>query len=150
MTTTPAEPAEPTVLFVCVSNGGKSQMAAALLRQLATQQHVQVQVDSAGTRPGTTLNAESVAAVAEVGADMSGHTPNEIDPDVLARADRVIVLGAAAHLPPAPGMRAPSIEVWDTDEPSTRGIQGQERMRLIRDDIHTRCQQLLNELSTTH
>ncbi len=46
-------------------------------------------------------------------------------------------------------MRALGIEVWDTDEPSTRGIQGPERMRLIRDDIHTRCQQLLNELSTT-
>lgn len=149
MTTTPPEADEPTVLFVCISNAGKSQMAAALLRQLATQQHVQVQVHSAGTRPGTTLNAESVAAVAEVGADMSGHAPHPVDPDVLARADRVIVLGTAAHLSPAPGMRAPGIEVWDTDEPSTRGIQGPERMRLIRDDIHTRCQRLLYELSAT-
>lgn len=137
------------MLFVCVSNAGKSQMAAALIRQLATQQHIQVQVHSAGTRPGTTLNAESVAAAAEVGADMSGHSPHPVDSAVLARADRVIVLGTAAHLPPALGMRAPGIEVWDTDEPSARGIQGQERMRLIRDDIHHRCQQLLNELRTT-
>ncbi|MBB2987220.1 arsenate-mycothiol transferase ArsC [Terracoccus luteus] len=139
--------AVPTVLFVCVSNAGKSQMAAALLRHLAREGQVDVEVHSAGTRPGPALNAGSAAAVAEVGADMSGGHPKAVDPGLLARADRVVVLGTSARLDPVPGMRAPGIEVWATDEPSTRGIDGPDRMRLIRDDIAARCRRLLDELA---
>ena len=126
----------PCVLFVCKSNRGKSQMAEALLRALAGDA---AEVHSAGTEPavGRGMNAESVAALAEVGADMSGGTAKGVDDEVMRRADRVVVLGTAARLDPVDGMRA-TIEVWETDEPNLRGIDGAERMALIRDDIAAR------------
>jgi len=135
----------PSVLFVCVKNGGKSQIAAALMRQLAGDQ---VEVWSAGTAPGGSLNAEAAEAVAEVGASMDGEHPKPIDPDVLGRVDRVVVLGSEAQVAPAPGM-AGAIVTWETDEPSTRGIGGMERMRLVRDDIRARVEALLAELTAS-
>ena len=132
----------PSVLFVCVKNGGKSQMAAALLRHHAGDA---VEVHSAGTQPGSSLNALSAEAVAEVGADMSGEAPKPIDSDLLRRVDRVIVLGEEARVEPVDGMSA-TIETWTTDEPSERGIEGIERMRLVRDDIDARVQALHSEL----
>ena len=132
--------ARPSVLFVCVKNGGKSQIAAALMRRLGG-----VDVYSAGTAPGAALNAESEAAVAEVGASMSGEVPRPIDPEVLAGVDRVVVLGAEAVVDPVEGMRGP-IETWITDEPSLRGIGGMDRMRLVRDDIANRVERLHAEL----
>jgi arsenate-mycothiol transferase len=132
----------PSVLFVCVRNGGKSQMAAALLRHLAGDR---VEVRSAGTSPGADVNALSAQAVAEVGASMDGQVPTLLDPALLTWADIVVVLGAEAVVEPAPGMRA-SIRVWETDEPSARGIDGLERMRLVRDDIDARVHALYDEL----
>ncbi|MGO0576352.1 arsenate-mycothiol transferase ArsC [Ornithinimicrobium panacihumi] len=132
----------PTVVFVCQSNAGKSQMAEALLRQVVGDE---VEIHSAGTRPGTDINHESEAALAEIGADMSGGTPKGVDPELLRRADRVVVLGENAQLEPVDGQRA-EIERWVTDEPSARGVHGQERMRLVRDDIRARVQQLAAEL----
>lgn len=130
----------PSVLFVCVKNGGKSQMAAALMRQFSD-----VEVHSAGTKPSSQVNAESAEAVAEVGASMAGHLPQPIDPRVLASADRIVVIGTEAQVEPVDGMRG-SIEVWETDEPSHRGITGMERMRLVRDDIAARVQTFHEEL----
>ena len=132
----------PTVVFVCQSNAGKSQMAEALLRQVVGDE---VEIHSAGTRPGTDINHESEAALAEIGADMSGGTPKGVDPELLRRADRVVVLGENAQLEPVEGQRA-EIERWVTDEPSARGVHGRERMRLVRDDIRARVQQLAAEL----
>lgn len=127
------------VLFVCVRNGGKSQMAAALMRQHAGAGIV---VDSAGTDPGSKLNAQSVQALAEVGADMSGQTPKALTPNMIADADLVVVLGGEAHVEPAGDT---PIITWETDEPSLRGIEGMERMRLIRDDINTRVLALVHQ-----
>lgn len=133
----------PTVLFVCVGNGGKSQMAAALARAEAGDR---VEIHSAGTAPGTALNAESVAAIAEVGADMSGGVPKGVDERLLCTADRIVLLGADARLT-LPADARGTCERWLTDEPSERGIGGMERMRLIRDDIHARVRALLTELN---
>ncbi len=133
----------PSVLFVCVKNGGKSQMAAALMSHLAGER---VEVHSAGTRPGQAVNQLSARAVAESGADMTGQTPKPIDPALLVRVNRVVVLGAEAGVDLVAGMRG-TIEGWDTDEPSERGLDGIERMRLIRDDIELRCQDLLEVLT---
>lgn len=137
--------AAPSVLFVCVNNGGKSQMAAALLRH-----HVgdAVEVHSAGTKPGSAINALSADVVAEVGADMSAGFTKPIDPALLARVDRVVVLGEEAVVEPVPGM-AGTITTWVTDEPSERGIEGAERMRLVRDDIDARVRTLLDDLTQT-
>lgn len=132
----------PSVLFVCVRNGGKSQMAAALMRLHAGDA---VEVHSAGTRPGSAVNALSAEAVAEVGADMTGETPTALDPDLARRVDRVVVLGEEA----AGEMDDDEVgffDLWRTDEPSHRGIEGLERMRLVRDDIDRRVRDLLEEL----
>ena len=133
----------PSVLFVCVKNGGKSQIAAALMRQMAGGR---VEVLSAGTAPGSSLNGEALEAVSEVGASMDGESPKKIDADVLARVDRVVVLGSEAHVEPVSGMSG-TIVTWETDEPSTRGIGGMQRMRLVRDDIAARVEDLLRELT---
>lgn len=132
----------PSVLFVCVKNGGKSQMAAALLRHHAGDA---IEIHSAGTKPGDTINQLSADAVAESGASMAGEQPKRIDPALLRRVDRVIVLGQEAHVERLDGMSAP-IETWTTDEPSTRGIEGLVRMRLVRDDIDSRVRTLQAEL----
>ncbi len=133
----------PSVLFVCVKNGGKSQMAAALMRLHAGDP---IEVHSAGTRPGSAVNALSAEVVAEVGADMSGETPTAVDPDLLRQVDRVIVLGdeAAGEIDDD---EVSALEIWRTDEPSHRGIEGMERMRLVRDDIDRRVRTLLAELT---
>ena len=131
----------PSVLFVCVKNGGKSQMAAALMRAAAGDR---VEVHSAGTKPGTSVNAESEVSVNAVGASFAGEYPKAIDPALLARVDRVVIIGAEAVLEPeALGDR---VERWETDEPSLRGIGGAERMDLIRDDLDARVAVLLGEL----
>lgn len=148
MTTTPS------VLFVCVKNGGKSQMAAALMRKHAADTGDTVEVHSAGTRPGTAVNALAAEVVGELGADMSGEVPRAVDPDLLRRVDRVVVLGDEAAVEFDDNNDdndtyaiAGTLEVWRTDEPSDRGIEGPERMRLVRDDIARRVATLLDALT---
>ena len=143
MSTPNPAPSIPSVLFVCVKNGDKSQIAAALMEAHAAGA---VEVHSAGTRPGTAINALSAEVVAEAGADMSAGSPTPIDPVLLARVDRVVVLGNEAVVDPVPGM-AGTITTWITDEPSERGIEGVERMRLVRDDIDRRVRELLAEIT---
>ena len=136
-------PTAPSVLFVCVRNSGKSQMAAGLMRQVAGDE---VTVYSAGTRPGTALNALSVQTLIDVGIDISGEHPKAIDPDLLRNVDLVITLGREAHIEPVDGVAA---ESWDTDEPSERGVEGTQRMQLIRDDITARVTALAKRLVDT-
>ncbi|MDO5661410.1 MAG: low molecular weight phosphatase family protein [Brachybacterium sp.] len=132
----------PLVLFICVKNGGKSQMAAALARRVSAEDW---EVASAGTRPGASLNSESVEALTEVGATVEGEHPKLIDEALLQRAARVVVLGQEAQVREVDGMVG-SIETWEIDEPSERGITGMERMRLVRDDIARRVDRLHQEL----
>lgn len=131
---------KPSVLFVCSKNGGKSQIAAALMRDLAGDS---VNVHSAGTKPGTDLNAQSVESLSELGISVEGEFPKPVTPEVLDEVDAVIVLGTEAELDAPEGKR---FEIWETDEPSLRGIEGMERMRLVRDDIRARVEALYAEL----
>ncbi|NKV32979.1 low molecular weight phosphatase family protein [Rhodococcus hoagii] len=130
------------MLFVCVKNGGKSQMAAGLMRKAAGDA---VEVHSAGTKPGAAVNALSAQSLLEVGVDITAETPKAIDPQLLRAVDVVVTLGREAHVDPVPGTR---FENWDTDEPSDRGIDGIDRMRLVRDDIAARVEQLTGQLTT--
>ena len=123
---------KPKVLFVCVGNGGKSQMAAALADKHAGEA---IEIHSAGTKPATKLNAESVESISEVGADMSDGRPKAVDPQLLREADRVVILGKDAQLE-LPADARGTLERWVTDEPSERGIEGMERMRLVLSLIH--------------
>ncbi|SER06376.1 arsenate-mycothiol transferase ArsC [Microlunatus flavus] len=122
-----------SVLFVCVKNGGKSQMAAGLFRALADQdpEPARWQVASAGTKAGTTLNALSVASLADVGVDIGDQRPRQLTPALQQAADLVVTVGEAEVQP----LDGPRYEVWEIDEPSLRGIDGPERMALVRDDI---------------
>lgn len=132
---------KPSVLFVCSKNGGKSQLAAGLMNQLANGT---VTVQSAGTEPGKSLNPQSVDSLAELGIDITDEHPKPVSSEVLNAVDAVIVLGNEAKVEAPAGKR---FEVWDTDEPSERGIEGMERMRLVRDDIKVRVQKLYTELA---
>lgn len=133
----------PSVLFVCVKNGGKSQMAAGLMRKAVGDA---VEVHSAGTKPSGTVNALSAEALLEVGVDLAGEQPKPIDPKLLSRIDYVITLGSEARVDLVDG---PTFENWNTDEPSERGIDGIERMRLVRDDIAARVEELASRLRDT-
>jgi arsenate-mycothiol transferase len=130
----------PSVLFVCVKNGGKSQMAAGLMKAAAGDT---VAVHSAGTKPGTSINALASEVLLEVGVDITGEIPRPVDPHLVRDVDLVVTLGREAHLDPVAGTR---FENWDTDEPSERGIDGIERMRLVRDDIAARVADLAERL----
>ena len=128
------------MLFVCVKNGGKSQMAAGLMRSIAGDR---ITVDSAGTAPAATINALSAQSLLEVGVDITDPVPKAITPHLIDNADLVVTLGREVRLDPLPGT---PVENWDTDEPSERGIDGIERMRLVRDDITARVRHLADGL----
>ncbi|MHA7238578.1 arsenate-mycothiol transferase ArsC [Arthrobacter sp. TMS1-12-1] len=133
---------KPSVLFVCVKNGGKSQMAAGLMHKVAGDA---VGTASAGSKPGSAVNALSAAVLAEVGVDISRNIPRRISVEDQERADVVVILGAEAQVDEIPGTL---YERWETDEPSERGIEGIERMRLVRDDILARVTTLHASLTT--
>ncbi|MDI9938849.1 low molecular weight phosphatase family protein [Rhodococcus sp. IEGM 1351] len=118
-------------------------MAAGLMRKVAGDT---VEVFSAGTKPGTAVNALSAESLLEVGVDITGETPTLIDPQLVRDVDLVVTLGREARVDPVEGTR---FENWDTDEPSERGIEGIERMRLVRDDIAARVTRLAGQLTTT-
>lgn len=141
-----SQPTTPTVLFVCVSNTGKSVMAQHLMRQTAGKE---INAISAGTRAkvGGQANPISAQALAEIGIDISAHQPTPLDDTLITAADLIVILGTQAHIdPPADGT---PVHTWDTDEPSLRGIDGIERMRLIRDDIAARVTALAQQMQPT-
>ncbi|WP_207843642.1 arsenate-mycothiol transferase ArsC [Williamsia soli] len=135
----------PSVLFVCVSNRGKSVMAQALTREIAGRA---ISASSAGTAAaiGGRVNELSAQALAEVGAEVSDHQPRQLTDDLMLAADLIVVLGSSAEVVAPDGV---IVEVWDTDEPSQRGIDGIERMRAIRDDIAARVANLTTRLTSS-
>ncbi len=133
------------MLFVCVRNAGKSPMAAGLLRDL-TERHTpgRLLVESAGTRAEGDLNALSVSVLAEQGVDIGGERPRQLTDQILRRADVVVMLGTAAEVNRITG---PRYETWEVDEPSRRGFEGLQRMRMVRDDIESRVVDLHRRLT---
>jgi len=131
-----------SVLFVCAKNGGKSQMAAGLMKLVAGDQ---LTVTSAGTKPGATINALSAEVLMDLGVDISAEKPKALTEENMRAAGLVVVLGTEAKVPELEGVQ---VEIWETDEPSLRGIEGRERMELVRDDIHARVKDLARRLTT--
>jgi arsenate reductase len=127
----------PTVLFVCVHNAGRSQMAAGFLRTLGGDQ---VQVLSAGSAPGQTVNPIAVEAMTEEGIDISGAIPTLLTTDAVRESDVVITMGCGDACPVFPGKR---YEDWVLEDPAGQGI---EAVRRIRDEIRGRVVTLLGEL----
>ena len=127
----------PTVLFVCVHNAGRSQMAAGYLRHLGGDR---VTVLSAGSEPAASLNRVAVAAMAEEGIDIAGHQPAVLTTDAVRASDVVITMGCGDACPIYPGKR---YEDWELDDPAGLPL---ERVRPIRDDIKARVEKLLADL----
>lgn len=127
----------PSVLFVCVHNAGRSQMAAGFLRALAGDR---VEVRSAGSTPADKINPIAVQAMAEVGIDITGQHPRILAPTDVERSDVVVTMGCGDACPFYPGV---SYEEWELDDPAGQDI---ETVRRIRDDIRARVQQLIHEL----
>jgi arsenate reductase len=128
----------PTVLFVCVHNAGRSQMAAGYLTALARGA---VQVLSAGSEPADQLNPVAVAAMAEDGIDITAGTPTLLVTDAVRESDVVITMGCGDTCPIFPGKR---YEDWDLDDPAGQDLA---TVRGIRDQIRERVTALLTELS---
>jgi arsenate reductase len=131
-------PERPSVLFVCVHNAGRSQMAAGFLTALAGDR---VDVRSAGSMPGTQINPVAVAAMAEVGVDIAGEQPKELTDDAVVASDVVITMGCGDECPYFPGKR---YEDWVLADPAGQGI---EAVRPIRDEIRTRVEALIASLA---
>ena len=115
-------------------------MAAGLMRKIAGET---VRVYSAGTVPGNAINDLSAQTLVEVGVDITRERPKPIDPQLLRDVAVVVTLGREAHVEATAGSW---FERWDTDEPSERGIEGIERMRLVREDIAARVADLYTRL----
>jgi arsenate reductase len=127
----------PTVLFVCVHNAGRSQMAAGWLRHLAGDR---VQVLSAGSAPAGTINPVAVEAMAEVGIDIAAQQPKLLSDAAVQESDVVITMGCGDACPLYPGKR---YEDWKLDDPAGQGI---ESVRPIRDEIRQRVEALIASL----
>jgi protein-tyrosine-phosphatase len=138
MATRPADLDVPEVLFVCVHNAGRSQMAAALLDHLAEGR---VHVRSAGSAPASEINADVVTAMAEIGLDVSQEFPKPMTDEVVQAADAVITMGCGDACPIYPGKR---YEDWEVDDPADNDLEG---VRRIREDIGERVRRLLDELT---
>lgn len=129
--------AKPTVLFVCVHNAGRSQMAAGFVAHLAKGD---VTVLSAGSEPADEVNPVAVQAMAEVGVDISAGSPTVLTTEAVKRADVVVTMGCGDSCPVFPGRR---YEDWQLDDPAGQGI---EAVRPIRDEIRRRVETLLTGL----
>lgn len=128
---------KPTVLFVCVHNAGRSQMAAGYLRHLGGDS---VEVLSAGSAPKDQINPVAVEAMAEEGIDIAGQEPKVLTTDAVRVSDAVITMGCGDACPIFPGKR---YEDWELEDPAGHGI---EAVRPIRDEIRGRVEALLADL----
>jgi arsenate reductase (thioredoxin) len=128
---------KPTVLFVCVHNAGRSQMAAGYLQHLAGDQ---VTVLSAGSEPADRINPVAVQAMAEDGIDITAAAPKVLTSEAVQASDVVITMGCGDACPYYPGKR---YEDWKLDDPAGQGL---EAVRPIRDEIRTRVEKLVGEL----
>ena len=129
--------AKPTVLFVCVHNAGRSQMAAGYLAALSNGQ---VEVLSAGSEPKDQINPVAIAAMAEDGIDIADNVPKILTVEAVKDSDVVITMGCGDACPIFPGKR---YEDWELADPAGQGI---EAVRPIRDDIKARIEKLLAEI----
>jgi arsenate reductase len=128
---------KPTVLFVCVHNAGRSQMAAGWLRHLAGDR---VEVLSGGSAPAEGINPVAVEAMAEVGIDIAANTPRALATDDVRASDVVITMGCGDACPIFPGKR---YEDWELTDPAGQGI---DTVRAVRDDIKARVEALVAEI----
>lgn len=127
----------PTVLFLCVHNAGRSQMASGWMRHLAGDR---IEVLSGGSEPASQVNPAAVAAMREVGVDIAGHSPRRWTDATVGAADVIVSMGCGDACPVLPGKRYLD---WELDDPAGKGV---EEVRPVRDDIERRVRGLIAEL----
>jgi protein-tyrosine-phosphatase len=137
MTISSESTAKPSVLFVCVHNAGRSQMAAGFMTHLGQGR---VEVLSAGSAPKDSINPVAVAAMAELGIDISNNSPKVLTTEAVQQSDAVITMGCGDACPYFPGKR---YEDWVLEDPAGQGL---ESVRVIRDEIKVRVENLLADL----
>jgi len=130
---------ESVILFVCVHNAGRSQMAEAFVNALASQQGLAVRAESAGTVGGKELNPNAVLVMQELGIGMEGHAPKLLTQDQVQRATRIITMGCGVDAEQCP-VRFLISEDWGLDDPAGQGL---DAVRAIRDQIRTKVEALL-------
>ena len=128
---------KPTVLFVCVHNAGRSQMAAGFMRELGQGR---VEVLSAGSAPKDSINPVAVAAMAEVGIDIANNTPKVLTPEAVQESDAVITMGCGDACPFFPGK---TYLDWPLNDPAGKGV---DEVRPIRDEIRAKVEALIAEI----
>jgi arsenate reductase (thioredoxin) len=133
----PALRTKPVALFLCTHNAGRSQMALGFFRQLAADRAV---AWSGGSEPGESLNPAAVAAMAELGIDVSGEFPKPWTDEIVRAADVVVTMGCGDACPVLPGIR---YENWELEDPAGKDVAA---VRPIRDEIERRVRQLLADL----
>ncbi len=126
----------PTVLFLCIHNAGRSQMAAGLMEHLAGDR---IEVRSAGSAPAESLNPMAVEAMREIGIDIAGRQPRILDPEDMRTIDVVVTMGCGDECPFFPDVR---YEDWQLDDPAGQDL---ETVRRIRDEIRAHVEQLVEE-----
>ena len=131
---------KPTVLFVCVHNAGRSQMAAALLERVA---HGEIEVLSAGSAPSDSIHASVAQAMDEIGIDLSSQTPKLLTESAVRQADVVVTMGCGDACPIFPGKRYLD---WDLPDPAGKSLQ---EVRVIRETIATLVKGLTRDLLAT-
>ncbi|SEB48360.1 arsenate reductase ArsC [Arthrobacter woluwensis] len=136
--TSPASAARPSVLFVCVHNAGRSQMAAAFLTHLSRGA---IEVRSAGSQPADAVNPAAVEAMSEIGIDLSAEIPKVLTTEAVRDSDVVITMGCGDSCPYFPGKR---YEDWVLEDPAGQGV---DAVRPIRDEIRARVEELIASLS---
>ncbi|MRK03164.1 heat-shock protein HtpX [Aeromicrobium sp. S22] len=129
---------KPTVLFVCVHNAGRSQMAAGFLKELSGGS---IEALSAGSMPGNRINPVAVEAMAEIGIDIATEQPKKLSTEAVQASDVVITMGCGDECPYFPGKR---YEDWELTDPAGKGI---ETVRQVRDEIRTRIEGLIASLA---
>ncbi|GAB4460274.1 MAG: arsenate reductase ArsC [Armatimonadaceae bacterium] len=134
-----------TVLFVCVHNAGRSQMAEGLLNHLAQERNLPVRGLSAGTEPGTAINPQAKLAMEELGISLDSHTPKILTQEMADSADRIITMGCGVDAESCPA-RIHLSEDWGLDDPKGQSL---ETVRAIRDQIRARVESLLKDYSAS-
>ena len=128
------------VIFVCVHNSGRSQIAEAFANRLGQGRLI---AESAGTEPGDALNPQAVAVMEDIGYDMSGHHPKMMTLEMVESADRMITMGCGVDAATCPAAFVPT-EDWGLDDPKGQPI---EKVREIRDEIKSRVEKLISEMA---
>jgi len=131
------------ILFVCVHNAGRSQMAEAFVNALSRDRLLDVQAESAGTMGGKQLNPAAVSAMAEIGIDMTAHVPKLLTQEMADRADRILSMGCGVDASACPA-KFMLTEDWELEDPAGQSL---DKVREIRDQIKARVERLLDEAS---